>query len=354
VAIAPDLVVEARGDGRARGRAHGEALRDRILAGLERWDADVERRIGPPAAGYVARLVGETRFLPVVERHAADLLDEVRGIAEGAGVKFERILAYNLMDEEWWFSQTPGVRQACSLVAVAAQDGRPALLAQNMDLPDVMDGGQAVLRSTAADGVESVVLTAAGMIGLTGVNSEGLGVCVNTLSMLHHSDRGVPVAFVMRGILERRTVADAARFLESVPHASGQHYALGSAEAVAGYECSASGAVRSDASAARFCHTNHPLASDDLDPADEHPDGYPDSHVRLARVEAAAGGIRTGEDCRELLADREAPLCVHATADDPWLTFASIVMELGDRTEVAIAPGPPDTTGWVDVPFTAA
>src|SRR5438034_663001 len=78
-----------------------------------------------------------------------------------------------------------------------------ALLAQNMDLPEVMDGGQTILRSTAPDGTRTVVLTAAGMIGLTGCSSAGVGVCVNTLSMLNHSPDGLPVAFVVRGLLER-------------------------------------------------------------------------------------------------------------------------------------------------------
>ena len=64
-----------------------------------------------------------------------------------------------------------------------------------------MDGGQTVVRVTSEDGPRTAVLTAAGMIGLTGANSAGLGVCVNALSMLRHSpDRrmvlGVPVAHV--------------------------------------------------------------------------------------------------------------------------------------------------------------
>ena len=148
--------------------------------------------MGIPAADHVAGLLGATRFLPAIEAATPDLLEEVRGIAEGAAVSFERILAFNLMDEEWWYSQARGHRHACSLVAIAAGEGRGALLAQNMDLPEVMDGGQAVLRSTTPDGGQTVVLTAAGMIGLTGCSSDGLGVCVNTLSMLNHSPDRAP------------------------------------------------------------------------------------------------------------------------------------------------------------------
>src|SRR5436190_7330383 len=226
MAVAPDVIVDVSGPGRERGRMHGEILRVRIADGLERWDAEVGERMRIPASEHVAGLLSATRFLPAIEAATPELLEEVRGIAEGAGVSFERILAYNLMDEEWWYSQALGHRQACSLVAIPAGERGGALLAQNMDLPEVMDGGQTILRSTAPDGTRTVVLTAAGMIGLTGCSSAGVGVCVNTLSMLNHSPDGLPVAFVVRGLLERRSLAGAEAFLRAVPHASGQHHAV--------------------------------------------------------------------------------------------------------------------------------
>ena len=348
MAIAPDLVVDVGGSGRERGRTHGEALRGRIVAGLERWDADVAARLRIDAAGHVAAFLAQTRFLDAIERHTPALLEEVRGIAEAAGVAFDRILALNLMDEEWWFSSSPSGRQACSVVAAAPRDGRPALLAQNMDLPHMMDGGQAVLRATGEDGLQTAVLTAAGMIGLTGANSAGLGVCVNALSMLRHSPAGLPVAFVIRGVLERRSLDDAAAFLRAVPHASGQHYALAAPQGAAGFECSAGGVARSDGDTGRFWHTNHPLASADLDPADDHPDGYPDSHRRMAALQTAGPGLASAADCERLLADREAPLCVLPDGD-PWMTFGSVAMELSAPPVVRVAPGPPDRTEWATV-----
>jgi hypothetical protein len=348
MAVAPDVIVDVPGSGRERGRAHGEQLRGRIADALERWDADVGERMGVQAAEHVAGLLASTRFLPAIESHTPDLLEEVRGISEGAGVSFERILAYNLMDEEWWYSQAAGRRHGCSLVAVAGGAGRGALLAQNMDLPDVMDGGQTILRSTGPDGSCSVVLTAAGLIGLTGCSSDGVGVCVNTLSMLNHSSEGLPVAFVMRGLLERRSLAGAEAFLRAVPHASGQHYAIGAGDEVAGFECSAGGVVASDGGERRFWHTNHPLASRDLDPADDEPAGTADSQTRLARLAESGPEIASVADCEELLADGRAPLCVAPEADNGWVTFGSIAMELSRPSAARIAPGPPDRTPWID------
>jgi isopenicillin-N N-acyltransferase-like protein len=347
MAIAPDAIVECRGNGRARGRAHGEALRGPIGELLERWDADVAARGGVAPGQLVAALAGETGFVAAIVRHTPDLLEEVRGIAEASGFAFERILALNLMDEEWWFAAPAGPREACSLLAVAGADGHAPVLAQNMDLPELMDGAQAILRWDDGAGGAGVALTAAGMIGLTGVNAAGLGVCVNTLAMLNHSPAGLPVAFVLRGLLERTSAAAAAAFLEDVPHASGQHYAVGDQDGVAGYECSAAGAVRSDDASGGLCHTNHPLRSSDIE-AGGRPGERDDSHARLAALQAAVPGVRSGPDCERLLADRQTPLCVIPTPGRPWITFGSIWAELGVPPRVRIAPGPPDRTTWVD------
>ena len=76
---------------------------------------------------HVAGLLAATRFVPAIEASTPELLEEVRGIAEGAGVSFERILAYNLMDEEWWYSQArraTGTRAAWSRSRPARAAGR--------------------------------------------------------------------------------------------------------------------------------------------------------------------------------------------------------------------------------------
>jgi isopenicillin-N N-acyltransferase like protein len=349
VAVAPEAIVECRGSARECGRAHGEALREAIGGLLERWDADVAARLDRGPRQLVADLVGQTGFVTAIGRHTPHLLEEVRGIADAAGVAFDRILALNLMDEEWWFSLPAEPRDACSVLAVAGDGEHASLLAQNMDLPEVMDGAQAILRWDDGEGRGGVVLTAAGMIGLTGVNAAGLGVCVNTLPMLNHSPTGLPVAFVLRGLLERPDVASAGAFLEDVPHASGQHYALADSGGVAGYECSAGGAVRSDDGSGGLCHTNHPLRSSDLDPA-HAPAGRDDSHDRLEALEGAAPAVRAGSDCERVLADRDTPLCVIPAPDRPWITFGSIWAELGAAPRVRIAPGPPDRTAWTDAP----
>src|SRR4051794_19415387 len=156
-------VLTLQGEPAERGRQHGEALRDEVRAALCRFLDDAALRTGLPGPRYVERFLAETAFVGAIRAHTPDLLEELAGIAAGAGVPADHVLAYNLLDEEWWYSET--LRSKCSTLAVPARDGRPALVAQTMDLPLPMDGGQVLLRHRRA-GREVAVLSAAGLIGL--------------------------------------------------------------------------------------------------------------------------------------------------------------------------------------------
>ena len=78
------LVLE--GTARERGRAHGEALRDLIHEHHSRWLDALQKQTGMDEQLYLDRLLAETNFMPAIERWTPDLLDEVRGIAEGANI----------------------------------------------------------------------------------------------------------------------------------------------------------------------------------------------------------------------------------------------------------------------------
>ena len=132
-----------------------------------------------------------------------------------------------------------------------------------MDIPSIHDGTQAVLRIEPDDGPAALVFTHAGMIGLTGCNEEGLAVVVNNLDMLPASRTGLPVAFAIRGILARRTLAAAVDFVGQVPHATGQHYGIAAPEGLASVEGWATGVAVDAEPGTRLLHTNHPLYTDE-------------------------------------------------------------------------------------------
>src|SRR5260221_4923971 len=169
--MTPLPVLTLAGNGRERGRAHGEALRTLIKTHVERWLGWLGDNTGEEPVAYVAALVAQTNFRPAMARWTPGLLDEVRGIAEGAAIDETLIFGLQLPDEEWWFrldrelaaGARPGpVGEACSSVGVQPAAGQAALTAQNMDMPDYMDGLQVVLRLQPEDGApEALVFTVA-------------------------------------------------------------------------------------------------------------------------------------------------------------------------------------------------
>ena len=74
-------MLELKGSPYERGRQHGEALRSGIKEMLS-WEAQAN----VPMLGSQKRRMQEytNKFIPYIQQYAADLLEEMKGIAEGA------------------------------------------------------------------------------------------------------------------------------------------------------------------------------------------------------------------------------------------------------------------------------
>jgi hypothetical protein len=206
-----------------------------------------------------------TNFLDAIRQHCGDLHEEVRGLAQGCGQPFDLILAAQLMDEEWAFrsrvSHNQKVAEKCSSIAVATDSGI-TWIGQNMDLGCHTDGHQLVLRIAPA-GCErgALVFTVGGMMGLLGVNACGVGICVNALPQLPTRPEGIPIAFMVRKLLQSRTAVEAVERLLSLPHATGQHYLIADPHCIKSFEASPEAVVEYlSPNPHRVLHTNHALA----------------------------------------------------------------------------------------------
>ncbi len=350
-------IVDVSGSPRELGRAHGEEMRTTIAEGLQRWLEVIAAETGLAADAYVASFLGSTDFLPAIKTHAPDCLDEVRGIAEGALQSFDVMLAYQLMDEEWWYRD--GVARphrasahACSAAGIV-RDGATSLVAQNMDLPSHYDGTQVLLRLRPTGGAETMVFTPSGILGTTGLNHDGVAVCCNALTHLRHRTSGLPVAFVLRGLLAKRTLADAVAVLQTVPHATGQNYLVGEPGAIRDFECSAGQVSELKVSGGVATHTNHPLVNEDVDPEEARRAEFGSTtRSRLAKLDRdldVLGTKATVDDVARTLSDREVPVSVPRGSD--WMTLGSVIMELSSEPVLHIAPGPPADTPYNEVRF---
>jgi hypothetical protein len=338
--------VTCAGSPEQRGVQHGEALREQIAQGLGAWTAAIGERHGVDPDIYIRQFVQGTDFLDAIRQWTPDLEAEIAGIARGANQPWEWMYAYNLLDEEWtWARQISAPGRGCTAVGLT-RDGNPPLLAQTMDIPRVHDGTQSVLRVSDYSGLELTVFTYAGMVGLTGCNSAGVALVVNNLDMLPGSLSGLPVACVIRGILERDTRQAATEFALPVPHATGQHYGIAATDGVASIEGWANG-VAASANDDALLHTNHPLYADE--PVGDVAARYQWSRTRerLAFVESEFASCQDVRGVQRLLADRTVPVSIDASRSS--MTFGAVIYECSVPPRMWVTPGPPHQYAFQEV-----
>jgi len=364
----PSHLLTLTGSPRQRGRIHGESLRSEIHELLKRWKDYLSRVNAISPAKYIRELVSQTNFSAAIEKWTPGLLEEVRGISEGAGEKFNDIFAFQLQDEEWWFSQEKWLKMRnsthfCSAFGWRGDGKHPNLIAQNMDMPDYMHDYQVVLRiQDDRSEHEVLVFSVAGLIALNGMNNSPFGIVCNNLGQLSHSRDGLPVAYVMRGALEQETFKQALTFLTTLPHASGQNYILGSPMQIIDLECSAKQVIEysPEGRSRSVCHTNHPIVNRDYANQLISPEASPED--TKAQVDARTVNSRTRfqllsihlgavewlnidpETARRLLSShgsQEHPICRHTNTDEQWSTLGTSIMQFGHPSYLFVCPGPP-------------
>lgn len=349
-------VLDIRGTPYERGLQHGKLLRASIRKAVDTWKEDLRGAYHTDPDIFIKKFLAATDYVPAIEKWTPGLLQEVQGIAKGAGVDFTTMLVYQLPDE-YWANGSAASGDHCSAIGAATTKDHPSIVAQNADLEGFRDGLQTILHITEPTGLEQFVLTAPGLIGFNGINSKGVGVAANTLTELGSSRGGLPVAFVVRGVLETVGFNEARSFLRTIRHASGQNYTLGGDGRVACFESSGSEVVQIDPpKAGSFVyHTNHSVANDYYGSF-----GILDSsHVRynaLRKRLSTDPGKDIIDIVQETLRSRDSelyPVSRPHRGNQHVFTYASTIMVLDTKPYLIAAPGPPDQYEYAVFRFAA-
>jgi sugar phosphate isomerase/epimerase len=350
-------VLELKGTPYMRGHTHGQSLKLEIQELVKRWKADLEKTYSVPATTYIKKLLEASDFQPAIERWTPGLLDEVRGIADGAGVDFQTMYAFQLVDETWVMSDDLGLSK-CTSIAARRRGDSPALVVQTLDIPTFYHGFQTVLRiEGSAEEPGAIIFTIPGVVAANGLNDRSIAVCVNAVTQLAYSAKGLPVAFTIRGILRQKTYEDAVRFLKEIQPAAPQNYVIGGPKQAASFERSASRMVEFiPFEGAEFTyHTNHPIINDDLNP--KFIEGLKKRGMTLEAYKALCPRFKfLGETFKDNAAALDLSVLKRVFADrDSGInnagTYGCTIMVLGDHPELHIAPGRPDKEAFEVLDF---
>jgi len=359
-------VIELRGNGYERGLQHGKRLKTEIAEVFKKWKENIAMSAKRDADSVITEFLDATNFRPVIRRWIPEIMDELKGISIGSGQKFYDVFAFQLVDELWVYLDRKAHMNGdhCSGIGLSSTVDHPAFVAQNMDLENYMNGYQILLHMKANDTEpEQYIMTCAGLTALNGMNAKGIGVCVNTLLELQASDDGLPVAYVIRGILSRQNKEDILSFVKTVKHASGQNYIIGVRDSVYDFEASAGQVTRfypkADQSGVVY-HTNHALMNHDVKPwfsnyhkkvtAGETKNG--NSEIRYATLEKRLdnpGNKSSVDVIKAALSskdDSQNPVCRSYTAGSIVFTFSSIIFTLTGQPSVQVTFGSPDKTEY--------
>jgi isopenicillin-N N-acyltransferase-like protein len=266
-------------------------------------------------------------FLPTVEALSPPLVEEIRGLADGAGISFAEAMLCQARTEAARIRD--GGCTAFVVTGSATADGQP-LAGQNQDLEPKFADLAILLRVKPADGrPEALMFTFAGQLGYVGMNEYGLA-HFNTALYDYRWQLGLPRQPLKRVLLEKRSIGECVSLLE-------QHRVCSAANMVLcdGQGNIADAELRPEAIALfqddhpdYRLHTNHYMTSQFM-PFET--DSIPDSRPRLARMRALIKqrwGSITAETLKTILADHVGDpggICRHGAGG--WHSISGYIAE---------------------------
>lgn len=292
------------------------------------------------------------RFMPLFERHAPHLVEEIDGLAEGARVPLAAALAVQVRGEMGPIAAVEG----CTTFVIAAGGTRQRaiLIGQNSDMdPEIEDVGY-VLHLQPTDKPAVLMWTFGGQIGYHGLNAAGVAHFANALGGGPTWRFGLPHYPVKRMMLERTCVDGVFALLREAPVCSSGNYVLcDGAGRIADIELTPEGFATIQNPAEGFiAHTNHFLCQPHACAANDSV-SVPDSFPRLDRMRTLLAGRMgdiTVDDMKRFLADHDnGPVSIcrhpHSGPDHPSVsargkTAASLIAE-PDKGVMHVSRGNP-------------
>lgn len=356
--------VRVEGSSYERGAQYGAQTHDRVHQSLDAyervfayysgWDwAEVKEK----ALAYVS---------PIEVAHPA-FLDEMRGLAKGAGVDFEDILALNLRTEVMYSAKaraalgggTPPAECSSFCVLPDASATGHLLVGQNWDwLPHCCD--TVVVLEARQDGKPNfVTVVEAGLLAKAGMNSSCIGLATNALvTDFDRGEPGLPYHVILRALLDAESMTQAIGSVQKWSRASSANYLVGHGDGVGIDIESAPGDFRHLSFLAPhgglLVHTNHFVAPP-RDVADVSHWAMPDSvgrYQRLGRALEISPRPVTVERLQTILADHaDHPfgVCCHPDPREHPIeqgaTITSIIMDPHDHV-MWLADGNPCSTPY--------
>jgi isopenicillin-N N-acyltransferase-like protein len=343
-------LIRLKGTPYEMGRQHGE-----LLAGKIRELSEIRLNLATSFATEHGVEVSREDcvklaqvHLPIHEEHCPEVVEEWRGIADGAGMPIEDVFFANALtdfqDVLWQFAGVEVHGCTSFLIGPDASANGHAMIGQTWDMHASAERFISVFHRTPTDGPESLTLTTAGCLTLIGVNSAGIAVGNNNLRPTD-ARPGVIYLALLHQALRQTEWRGAVSVMTDTPRASGHNYIMAhESGARSNIETTAAQHEEFQIDAPWYVHSNHYL-SEKLKPLEDPTVQRGSTEHRLARLAARFeehADPLTPEGLRALLADHEGGeelgICRHGEGNDAR-SCAFAVVDPAERTmHAALGP----------------
>ncbi len=346
--------IEVSGTPREQGRQYGEQAAARIRLGVQHYTDQIRKENVSQAVIEETALGFESQ----VAAFDANYVEEMHGIAEGAGVSFASVMLLNARTELLKLAgRTEASRElhdeCTGLVVLPKASKEGALIhAQNWDWKTECVDTAVVLKIRNEDGPDIITFTEAGVLARFGFNTAGISITGNYLECERDYRRlGVPLALIRRKVLEQDLLGRAMHAVYTTPKSASNNIIVTQSEGIAiDFECVPDETFMIQPQDGLIVHANHfqsPVALSKL--TDTGIANMPDSLYRDTRVrgslEPHVGQITVDHVKTALFDDYQSPWSVcrpprpSFSGNNQSVTVAMIVMQPAKAImDVALLP----------------
>lgn len=229
--------------------------------------------------------------LKAIESYDQQLIEEMEGVAAGAGVDFEDILALNARSEIALTERKDlAFADGCTSIAVTPPASSDTIIGQNWDWIGSQKDSLLLLHIKQAGKPDITMVTEGGIIGKIGCNSAGVAVCLNAL-ITDKKSEAVPIHLGLRAVLNSSSFHEAIAKIKDGQMASTANFLIACDEGdgrsmAANVEVSPFGIDLMTNPEGTVVHTNHICSLSLLKHlTDLNEFKYEDSMVRKSRAE---------------------------------------------------------------------
>ena len=315
-------VIELKGSPFEKGFIHGSQMKKQVMVSLETYAHRYSQQRG--LSWEDAKRLA-LRFTKVLTGEYEVYLEEMRGIAQGAGLELGDILALNLRSEILYSSLKDMHFEAdeCtafSAIAPATKDGH-ALAGQSWDF-NIAQREASFIARIPAEGNKPAILMflEGGMVGGKGVSSAGMCLTLNALTT-PRAGIGIPLHVRMRSALECKYLTDAMRRCLTTPIPGPVNFTITHKDGLSfSMELDPDGAEVLESEDGLMVHTNHYIGQK-MRLSHPHSEGG-STYIRLARMKQLMKGkpLLTIGDFEDFLKDHAgypSSICAHPSPDVP-------------------------------------